>query len=369
MMISRLSSHANRAITSICVCLALALASSARAELKVYEGFDYTVGNLAGAAGGTGFAAGSSWGLTGGPAAVQAGSLGYTDANGKQLVTSGNSAMISGASGTNAQVVRALADTYSEGTTWWSFVGVRLEPHATDPSLGDNVNRAASLQIRNGSSERLAVGKGTTAANAQTNWSILHSGAVANAVYSTESVLTQSFLLVRIDHFGDSSAFDDVWLWVNPLLDAEPSTVDADARFENIQDFTFNGLRMFAGNTTSPNLWAEMALDEIRIGTTYDSVTPYVTGGGFLEADFNQDGVVSPADLTILQTNYGTGTTNAQGDADGDHAVGGADYLIWQRQYNAAAPSTGAIGAVPEPATLGLALVLAAAALPLRRRR
>lgn len=57
---------------------------------------------------------------------------------------------------------------------------------------------------------------------------------------------------------------------------------------------------------------------------------------GYLDADFNHDGIVDGLDFNIWGENFGTleGATNADGDADGDGAVTGSDYMIWQQQYN-----------------------------------
>jgi hypothetical protein len=94
----------------------------------------------------------------------------------------------------------------------------------------------------------------------------------------------------------------------------------------------------------------------------YEYIPPIV----YDPADFNHDGFVRIDDLLILREGYGTatGATNAQGDADLDGDVDGADFLLWQRNLNALAAS--AAGApVPEP---GAAVLLAVAVLTLRRR-
>ncbi|MBX3433765.1 MAG: hypothetical protein KF847_10630 [Pirellulales bacterium] len=103
-----------------------------------------------------------------------------------------------------------------------------------------------------------------------------------------------------------------------------------------------------------PTLGGGFAFD---VQYTSDAVLLAVTGGGFLEADFNQDGFVDGADLSIWKGAYGA---TAQGDATGDAATDGADFLVWQRQFGAApavASSTAGATNVPEPATLLLALV------------
>lgn len=67
-------------------------------------------------------------------------------------------------------------------------------------------------------------------------------------------------------------------------------------------------------------------------------------------ADFDTDGDVDAADLSIWETNYGL---NALADADGDGSTTGRDFLVWQRNYTGSLPT---IAAVPEPSTTILAL-------------
>jgi hypothetical protein len=254
----------------VVACTAMPLAST-HAVLIAYEGFDYVPGNLNALNGGTGWT--SAWNVNSTSGNVVAGGLTYTDGNGNQLLVSGNSAQATGQPA-SAQHIRDLPLTGADGTTtWFSYIGQRLVPHAT---FEENVARAASLQIREGGTEKLAVGKGTTSPpDVIPEWSILHSGNVANAVYSNTSQLEQAFLVVRIDHIGDSTVADNAWLWVNPLLDSEPDINDADAQFTNGErDFTFSSIRTFAGNTSGGNPYALFAYDEIRFGTEYVDVAP-----------------------------------------------------------------------------------------------
>lgn len=67
------------------------------------------------------------------------------------------------------------------------------------------------------------------------------------------------------------------------------------------------------------------------------------------DADFNDSGTVDAADLAQWQIGFGDlDASPAQGDANGDQAVNGDDFLIWRRQLaeaNAAGPAL----AIPEP--------------------
>ncbi|RIK73814.1 MAG: hypothetical protein DCC67_17385 [Planctomycetota bacterium] len=84
-----------------------------------------------------------------------------------------------------------------------------------------------------------------------------------------------------------------------------------------------------------------------------------------LPGDFNFDGAVNNADLTIWRSSVGGSAADADADGDSD----GVDFLIWQRNAggNVLAAATVA-SAVPEPATATLGLATLAAALRLRRR-
>lgn len=84
--------------------------------------------------------------------------------------------------------------------------------------------------------------------------------------------------------------------------------------------------------------------------------------GPEFSADFDGDSDVDSEDLDEWQAAYGL-TTDA--DADGDGDSDGADFLAWQRKYTGAG-TLAAITAVPEPASVSLALF--ALVLTLRHR-
>lgn len=252
--------------------------SEVSAALIAYEGFDYADGSaVTGQSGGTGWL--NPWQVNSTPAGgavVQAGSLGYTDSHGNALVTSGNSSLYNGAGGT-AQPNRDLPNVAgADGTTAWvSFLGVRVGPTVA----GANVYpRAANFSLFNGtlaaSQEQLAIGNATGAA--ANNWALIPDGSLANIQSSSLPFDQLSFVVVRIDFLAGN---DNAYLFVNPNLDVAPDIAGAAASSIGTFDFSFNRMRPFAGNPQDANgrPYAQLKLDEIRVGDNYDDVTPYTT--------------------------------------------------------------------------------------------
>jgi hypothetical protein len=69
--------------------------------------------------------------------------------------------------------------------------------------------------------------------------------------------------------------------------------------------------------------------------------------------DFNLDGQVNANDLPVWKAGYG-GTAPAgvaNGDANADGTVDGADFLAWQRSQTITSAGASAVAAVPEPST------------------
>jgi GH25 family lysozyme M1 (1,4-beta-N-acetylmuramidase) len=84
--------------------------------------------------------------------------------------------------------------------------------------------------------------------------------------------------------------------------------------------------------------------------------------------DFDRDGDVDGADLSIWQRNVGLSGAAAlfsRGNADGDWDVDAADLAIWKRDFAAAAAPAAA--AIPEPTTAALVLVAIAPLAAARR--
>lgn len=100
-----------------------------------------------------------------------------------------------------------------------------------------------------------------------------------------------------------------------------------------------------------------------------DDGTPIAAGDdglAVIDTDFNDDDRTDAIDFLIQQRNFSTGTTNSQGDTNGDMVINEVDLANWEGNYGT--PLVSATSSVPEPTTLGL-LAAGAGALALRRRR
>jgi hypothetical protein len=193
------------------------------------------------------------------------------------------------------------------GTSWISFIGQRMGPTITNTGTPNNIYpRAANISFYEGNTERFAIGNGSGAVS--NLWTFIPGGGIANTTNehrSTTPMNQQAFIVVRIDHLGTAAGNDDVaYMWVNPPLGATPDISTANARAVGgaVANFSFDRIRPFVGgNDAGANRpYAELALDEVRVGTTFASVAPAV-------ADVTQ-----PFNPIVLVTGTDTDTsTNA----------------------------------------------------------
>ena len=87
--------------------------------------------------------------------------------------------------------------------------------------------------------------------------------------------------------------------------------------------------------------------------------------------DYNEDGVVDTIDYTVWRDSLGQVGTGLAADGDASGAIDAGDYDVWKLHFGEAA-GNGSAGAspsqVPEPTSLLLACLSAAALLLIRRR-
>ncbi len=121
--------------------------------------------------------------------------------------------------------------------------------------------------------------------------------------------------------------------------------------------------------TQSTETDSGMTVDLHLTGAVRATSTFWVALSG-IAGDFNQDGMVSAADLPIFKAHNGmaSGATAATGDADANGRVDGNDFLVWQRNQGTRPPSSG-VTAVPEPASVVIAAVALGGVLCWKQRR
>ena len=84
------------------------------------------------------------------------------------------------------------------------------------------------------------------------------------------------------------------------------------------------------------------------------------------DLDYNGDGTVNAADYTVWRDTLGATGAGLAADGNGNNVVDAGDYAVWQAGFGQSVGSASVSNAVPEPATLGLCIALAALLLAQR---
>lgn len=251
-----------QAVLAVCVGLVLAMGGLAQADLVAYDGFDYgDSGDLHGSNGGSGnwtstWADGGdgSWGFN-----LDTPGLTYTG-----LPVVGNTSTTNGGDGS----YRTVDDTglLDEGDNVWFSVLVRDDGTGSD--LRVNFFGTASAREYDGAGFNFAgANGGTHSISAEYNggnW-----GSSDTGVTDGDTLLVVGKIAMAVDDGTDPR--DYIRIWVNPSLDSEPLDGDATSSYGvKLSDggFAFPGE---AVNLRSGGSF-EGAVDEIRIGTTFNDV-------------------------------------------------------------------------------------------------
>ena len=258
-----------------------------RANLLAYEPFTNATGAaIIGSADGLGFSAAWQAHASGGVATNTDFGLTYSDANGNQLTTSGGAGFFQGLTNANTsiQIFRALS--FSRGTngtdgtsTWISFIIARggLTTNGANPyPRGANVDHDFATNSTTSTTyvQKLAVG-GSSGATSNTV-GLIPAGSGTNLKPSTNAFGgATNFIVVKIDHLA--GAADNAFLFINPPLNAEPSTNSAATNSVGAFDYSFDRVRIFAGGQNTGQPYAELIVDEYRIGETFADVAPYAS--------------------------------------------------------------------------------------------
>lgn len=298
--------HSVRFLSTVAL-LGLTLQQGARAELLVYEPFDYPVGaNILGQNGGGGFTGawsgyeGDSANVPAGSFTVASGSLAHPTAT---LATTGNSAVLTGEFGI-LQPARDFNNiVVGEGDTLWiSFIGQRqgtalVPPHGfgeNDYPRGVNVVFFNAEHVEN--AERVGIGNSSNAELDE--WSIIPEGSSSLRLGGGTPFSTLAWAVLRIDFVGDDTVADDFYLWLNPDPAVEPTLESANVTIlsddsNSVDASDLDYLRPFIGNESSGRPFGVLAFDELRIGTTY--------------ADMSATEVSLPTDLSVTAVERSAG--------------------------------------------------------------
>src|ERR1041385_4925875 len=256
--------------------VALLLASitlPARAGLLAYEPFTNAPGTaVIGSSDGFGFNGAWQANSSVGVATNTGYGMSYTDTASNVLVTAGGAGFFQGYTLTNGSMQPIRLFNFARGTngtdgvtTWISFLVFRTGPTGT--LAGNLYGRGANLphDINSGSIQKLAIGNSSGAGSNTVG--LIPQGAGTSLKGSTNPFGgVTNFVVVRIDHLA-GAANDNAYLFVNPLLNVEPSTNAAGALSTNAFDFSFDRLRVFAGGQSSAQQpYVEMVVDEYRLG-------------------------------------------------------------------------------------------------------
>jgi hypothetical protein len=319
--ITWLKTKARKFLTPLlCAAGMFGFASNVFGTLIAYEGFDYTVGSqsVGGAGlitdwnGGIGWAdAWEDYLTVVAPSTefavsdIQAGSLNYTDMFGNMLVTAGHKLHNSGTNGNSRPARNLTTHVITNGTTTWiSFLGQRT---GQSNEISGLYERGANLSLFNtnvwtlpgNNAGRVGIGESSNAQPPQTNdtWGISPLGQGSQRRQSSYPFTNQALVVLRIDHHDDNDPntisnaldHDDFYIFLNPTnLAAEPPISFAFTNFLAAGsngtlsgiDFAFNRIVMFAGTSAgtggSFQPPAEWLFDELRIGTTYADVVPFI---------------------------------------------------------------------------------------------
>ena len=314
--------------------LAVFATASIRAAILAYEPFTNAPGTeLIGSADGLGFnGAWQNYSSSQGTATNTSSSLNYTDGLGRVLVTSGGAGFFQGLTTANNSMQPIRLFNFSRGTdgttTWISFLAVRQGPTVA----GNNpYPRGANLphDLNSGNVQKLAIGNSTGAATNTVG--LIPTGSAGNLKRSEVIFSQTNLIVVRVDHIAGAN--DNAYLFLNPTLGVEPALAEADTNTLGGFDFTFDRVRVFAGGQDNANSrpYAELIIDEYRLGEYYVDVTPYVGSPG-----------PAPLAFTNAQLSGETITLSGTGGTSGGtyHLLANADVNSASTAWPAVATNT-----------------------------
>ncbi len=241
-----------RRLGATCLVLSVAfLAASvqlSRADLVVFDGFDYADGSLEGNGGGFGSWDGGWHARLGRAATVEAGRATITVLN----------------DGGSGSIRRGLSSPLGgDGTTTW----LRLDAH--DSTTAATLNATGGLSLFDDNlNETLRIGKFVDSSNWSLGWG-------TNVVESTVSLLDDADLWVRIRHFSGN---DQIHFWVNPTDRSSEAALEANNPSWSLDSVSvrIDGVRLLADPGSQSAVFSPVqtwAFDNVRVGTSFGAMS------------------------------------------------------------------------------------------------
>jgi hypothetical protein len=302
--------------------------------LFLYEGFDYANTINLTNNGGTGWT--YPWTDKNGLTIINASSLSYTDVNGNVLVTSGGSITETDTSSTvtleperllgsaTTVTLGTLAATNSN-TLWMSYLW--LGNNTGGQGTENNSYRQATLMLMagtttaGGGTEYLDLGMpNIDNTNISTNFSLWDANAIAGGtnlssmapLQSTVAANTGSplFVLAQMTVDNSTATTDTINVWLNPPLGAGVGGLGTPNLTFSGQDLSaVNAIRFQSSPVNSTyNVGGQQSVDEFRLGSSFASVTPYVS--------MNTAPVLSAISNQVINVGVNLLITNAATDSD-----------------------------------------------------
>ncbi len=332
------------------VCSVLLLQSvEVQATVLAYESFDTYSGDINNGSGGTGWT--DNWATASSNTTAQSSNI-LSYSAGPVSVLGGAKSVLHTGDNANPQASRFFPTQTS--VVYFSLL-MQLPASAADEFVGFHFTDSTTGDLNNNPSAEVGL-YGGGGSPGFVRAAMYNPGGGRGAVSTSYVNGDIAFVVGRISDEGPNGAaageYDRLELFVNPASLTQPAaTVTADYAS------AMTALDTFAVRTANFAGTESFVFDEVRIGTTYEDVVPFVE---FTPGDFDYSGDIDETDFLILAGNLGGhldgAVTFSDGDINFDGKVDLDDFGEFKSLYPAIVAGAG-FAIAPEPGAALLAVV------------
>lgn len=204
------------------------------------------------------------------------------------------------------------------------------------------------------------------------NPDLIYNPATGSLTINADGQTVAALYLSSPDGFLNQADFAALDLMVSPFTGLSDNLPNELGWVSAVVDLSVG----FSSNTPvtlGTLLPTDLSMAELAATLANASWAGFGVGGNFdlvvlLPGDFNGDGIVDGGDYTLWRDTLGS-TTDLQADADENGIVDEVDYAFWLANFGATSPAALSQGAVPEPASAALVLLVIAALAVTQSRR